>query len=102
MVYVEQNPLRAKLVRRAEDWKWSSLYRRERGTDAKLLAELPIELPIDYLRVVNTLPGDETLESMRQSVNRGTPFGSTLWVDEMVQRFKLENTIRKPGRPKKG
>ncbi len=102
MVYVEQNPLRAKLVRRAENWKWSSLYRREQGTDTKLLTELPIELPYDYVRVVNTLPGDDTLESMRQSVNRGTPFGSTSWVDEMVQRFKLESTIRNPGRPKKG
>ncbi len=102
MVYVEQNPLRAKLVRRAENWKWSSLYRRERGTDAKLLAELPIELPYDYVHVVNTLPSDEIQETVRQSVNRGTPFGSTSWVDEMVQRFKLESTIRKPGRPRNG
>ena len=29
--YVEQNPLRAKLVHRAEDWRWSSLWRREKG-----------------------------------------------------------------------
>lgn len=28
--YVEQNPLRAKLVDRAEDWPWSSLYRRQK------------------------------------------------------------------------
>ncbi|MBU3942870.1 transposase, partial [Patescibacteria group bacterium] len=27
--YVERNPLRAKLVNKAEDWKWSSLWRRE-------------------------------------------------------------------------
>ncbi|MDH4083079.1 MAG: hypothetical protein OEV99_01655 [Nitrospira sp.] len=27
--YVERNALRAKLVRRAEDWKWSSLWRRD-------------------------------------------------------------------------
>ena len=30
--YVEQNPLRAKLVKRAEGWKYSSLYRRIKGT----------------------------------------------------------------------
>src|SRR3990170_2335011 len=29
--YVERNPLRAKLVKNAEDWKWSSLRRREQG-----------------------------------------------------------------------
>ena len=31
--YVEQNALRAKLVSIAEDWKWSSLWRREKGSD---------------------------------------------------------------------
>src|ERR1051325_2400699 len=30
--YVERNPLRARLVRRAEEWKWSSLHRRVDGT----------------------------------------------------------------------
>jgi putative transposase len=102
MMYVEQNPLRAKLVRRAENWKWSSLYRREQGVNTKLLAELPITLPKDYLTIVNTLPHSDALETVRQSVNRGTPLGSTRWVDEMVQKFKLESTVRKPGRPKKG
>jgi len=33
--YVEQNPLRAKLVERAEDWRWSSLWRREGGARKK-------------------------------------------------------------------
>ncbi|MBS0184492.1 MAG: transposase [Nitrospira sp.] len=35
--YVERNALRAKLVRRAEDWQWSSLWRRTQG-DSKLTA----------------------------------------------------------------
>jgi REP element-mobilizing transposase RayT len=30
--YVERNPLRAHLVRRAEAWRWSSLWHRERAT----------------------------------------------------------------------
>jgi putative transposase len=101
MVYVEQNPLRAKLVPRAETWQWSSLWRREHDTTKTLLEKLPIELPKEYLDVVNTLPNDEQLEHIRTSVNRGAPFGSSMWVDEIVQRFKLESTIRKPGRPKK-
>ena len=29
--YVERNALRAGLTRRAEDWRWGSLWRRERG-----------------------------------------------------------------------
>ena len=102
MVYVEQNPLRAKLVRRAENWKWSSLYKREQGIHTKLLAELPITLPKDYITLVNTRPNKDTLETVRRSVNRGTPLGNTAWVDEMVQRFNLESTRRAPGRPRRG
>lgn len=30
--YVERNALRAGLVKKAEDWKWSSLWKREYGT----------------------------------------------------------------------
>jgi putative transposase len=37
--YVERNALRAKLVRRAEDWRWSSLWRRDQE-DAKQTAWL--------------------------------------------------------------
>jgi len=37
--YVERNVLRAKLVTRAEDWQWSSLWRRDQE-DAKLTAWL--------------------------------------------------------------
>jgi len=102
MVYVEQNPLRAKLVKKAEDWKWSSLYKREQGIQTKLLAELPITLPSNYLKLVNTLPNNDTLETVRMSVNRSRPFGSMKWVDEMVSKFKLESTVRNPGRPRKG
>src|SRR2546423_14355411 len=29
--YVERNPLTANLVRRAQDWQWSSLHARQRG-----------------------------------------------------------------------
>ncbi len=38
--YVERNAARAKLVRRAEDWPWGSLYRWLRGSadDQRLLA----------------------------------------------------------------
>ena len=103
MCYVEQNPLRAKLVKRAEDWQWGSLWRRERGTSKrkKLLSEFPIELPHDYLKLVNTIPDEEFLGTIRMSVNKGTPYGSHLWISRMVEKFGLGSTLRGPGRPKK-
>jgi putative transposase len=102
--YVEQNPLRVKLVKRAEDWQWSSLWRRQKGSykEKQLLSDLPIELPKDYLELVNELlPKSETLNIIRTSVNKGTPLGSEYWIDKIVKKFGLESTLRGAGRPKK-
>ena len=40
--YVERNPLRAELVSRAEDWKWSSLPRWQRGDPLLWRGEMPV------------------------------------------------------------
>ena len=101
--YVEQNPLRAKLVTRAEDWTYSSLYRRTKGTpkQKKFLAKLPIDLPHQYLKEVNTIYDEDTLEEIRKSVQRGTPYGRERWVEKFVDAHKMESTVRVPGRPRK-
>jgi putative transposase len=47
--YVERNALRAKLVTRAANWQWSSLWRRVQA-EAKLmtwLSDWPVERPRD-------------------------------------------------------
>lgn len=101
--YVEQNPLRAKLVTRAEDWRWSSLWRREKGSVAqqRLLASLPIDLPDNYLASVNQDLNEETLSELRGSVNKGKPYGKDEWVETMVEKFDLAHTVRGVGRPRK-
>jgi putative transposase len=101
--YVEQNPLRAKLVERAEDWQWSSLWRREMGSaqEKKLLAQLPIELPSEYLISVNEVFKKADLALVRNNVNKGKPFGKGEWVDKMVEDHNLGHTVRERGRPRK-
>jgi putative transposase len=102
--YVERNALRAKLVKKAENWKWSSLYRREEGTaeQKKLLSKWPIDMPMNYLALVNEPQTNTEVESLRYSVNKGKPYGVNSWVDKMINTFKLGATLRNPGRPKKG
>ena len=101
--YVEQNPLRAKLVERAEDWQWSSLYRRQRNNkeDKKLVAILPTELAANYLESVNTVFKDKDLQCVRHSITKGTPYGDADWVRDMVEKYDLTSTMRGPGRPKR-
>ena len=44
--YVERNALRAKLVKRAESWQWSSLWRRTQGVkQSQWLADWPVSRP---------------------------------------------------------
>jgi putative transposase len=102
--YVEQNPLRAKLVGKAEDWQWSSLYRRLRNNteDKKFLSPLPTELPANYHTSVNTLLNANSLDTIRHSIGKGTPYGSLEWVEGMVKEHKMESTVRAPGRPRQG
>lgn len=102
--YVERNPLRAKLVSKAEDWQWSSLWRRVHGTidQQKLLSSWPIPSDKNYLLLVNTEELEDELKIIRNSVNRGAPYGSSTWLADVVSRFGLGSTLKPRGRPKKG
>ena len=53
--YVERNPKKANLVKKADNWKRGSVWRRENGTDKqkKLLSEWPVSKPKDYLKYLN-------------------------------------------------
>jgi putative transposase len=74
--YIERNPVRAKLAKKAQDWKWGSAYRRVHGTgkQKELLSELPVELPENYLDWVNYAEPAEELKNLRASVNTGQQY----------------------------
>ena len=101
--YVERNAVRAKLVRRAEDWMWSSVWRRTCGNSEaqSLLSSCPIDLPDDWLARVNQPLTKLELQAVRHSVTRGTPFGAEPWRKRMAGRLGLNQTLRPRGRPKK-
>ena len=100
--YIERNARRAKLVRRAENWKWSSLWRRSQGKPqlTAWLSKWPVDRPRNWLTVVNDPEGIEELEELRCSVQRGRPFGNPAWVIRTAKRLNLESTLRPRGRPR--
>jgi len=102
--YIERNPVRAKLVKKAENWKWGSVWRRENGTheEKKLLTISPVTIPSNYLEWINEPLSEETLSSVRHSVNKGKPLGKDTWTNSIIKKFGLELTLRSPGRPKNG
>jgi putative transposase len=95
--YVERNPVRAGLVDRVEQWRWSSA-----GTRGSVLAqEWPMERPAQWSDWVNERETTDQLRIVRRSVTKGQPFGSEPWVERMVVQWNLEATLRERGRPKK-
>jgi putative transposase len=99
--YVERNALRAGLVGRAEDWRWSSLWWRVQSRAAGLLDEGPVSLPANWAGYVNGVETAGELEALRRSVVRGSPFGEASWVEGAAKCLGLEATLRALGRPKK-
>ena len=99
--YVERNALRANLVDRAEDWQWGSLAWRYDRYPVSFLTLPSVPLPDDWLDRVNALESAVELGALRRSVNRGTPFGDTVWVEKTAECLGLESSLRSHGRPRK-
>lgn len=98
--YVEANPLRARLVRRAEEWRWSSLS-TNRSIIRPTLSESPVPRPTPWVEVVNQQVEGDVLTSIRRSVSRGAPYGDDQWRIAIAKEHGLEFTLREPGRPRK-
>lgn len=103
MRYVERNPLRAKLVRSADRWRWGSLYRRLHGTpeERSLLADSPVPCGQMWLEHVNRPQSKAEEAAIEQSLLRGRPYGGEAWQQATAQRLGLEFTLRPRGRPRK-
>jgi putative transposase len=101
--YVERNALRARLVGAAQQWRWSSLWRREKGSaqERGLLSEWPVLRRADWVPWVNQPQTKAEVDAIRESVNKGRPFGSETWQRATAEGLGLESTFRKQGRPKK-
>jgi len=101
--YVERNAVRAGLVKRAEQWRWCSLWRRTAGDadQRALLTDPPGGWPGDWLKWVNRPQTPEEHEVLARCIARGQPFGSPAWVNRMAGRFGLQSTLRPRGRPRK-
>jgi putative transposase len=100
--YVERNALRTGLVRCAEDWRWSSLWRWLQPVEPApaLLSPWPIPRLPGWVDRVNQPLAELELAAVRRSAQRGTPFGETRWRDATAARLRLICTLRPRGRPR--
>jgi putative transposase len=101
--YVERNALRAGLVDRAEEWRWSSLWRMERGMpdDRRWLARWPLPRPRRWVDLVNEPQTEAEVAALRRCVTRGRPYGSEDWIARTARDLALSSTLRPRGRPRR-
>jgi putative transposase len=93
--YIHQNPLRANLAARVQDWRWTDL------SGMSPVSEWPVDRPRRWTTVVNEAMSEADRRRVERSLRRGTPFGSDAWAERTAKRLKLSSTLRDMGRPRK-
>ena len=100
--YVERNALRAKMVKRAENWEFGSLYRwhHKHDRDPAVLSSWPIRRPPGWTARVNEALSQRELETIQTCTSRGRPYGCDEWIEETCERAGTWSSIRPRGRPR--
>jgi putative transposase len=108
--YIEANPLRAKLVRRAGAYRWSSFRAHGLGESDKLVDRLinyeqlspyPTVRQRKWAHLVHHAMDEDLLQDVRASSAASLPYGDADWVKRLAKRLGLDLTRRPRGRPRK-
>jgi len=94
--YVSLNPVRARLVARAQDWRWASTRAHLRGKDDGVTALKPIRdrFP-DFTGLLDLEPEADLFDQLRTSESVGRPLGG----DGFLSRLeRLTKRTLKPGK----
>ncbi len=100
--YIELNPVRAGLVARPEDWRWSSVHGHLAGEDDELLSAGPMldlvgKFTTDWRGYLGQDTPGETLARLRQHERTGRPAGSPEFVGRLERLLGRPLRRRKPG-----
>src|SRR5580698_2144177 len=85
--YVALNPVRARLVERAQDWRWSSTRAHLRGKDDGLTALAPIRdrFP-EFADLLASEPEADLFERLRAAESIGRPLGNDRFIERIERR----------------
>ena len=102
--YIEQNSVRAKIAKKAEDYPYSSAKVHIYGTKDEILGETLFEgrQRNDYIELMNATIKEEDINSIRNYTRNGRPFGDESFTEKMEQKLDRIFQLRPRGRPKKG
>jgi len=97
--YVALNPVRARMVRRAPDWRWSSTRALCAGKDDWIVKVAPVLERVGDFTAFLGEAFDEafTYAALRKAESIGRPIGSPEWLADMEARTGRKLARGKPG-----
>jgi len=96
--YVERNPVRAKIVRKAEDYPWSSAWGHVFKKNAELIEPCCLEEEIeDWSAYLNGDDKVEDLKLFRRHGTTGRPLGNGEFIERLAKKLGVELIKKKPG-----
>lgn len=100
--YVSLNPVRARLVKRAQDWKWSSVHAHLTGVDDGLTTVGPLHARVDdFADFLDQGHDDEGFMALRKSEVIGRPIGDDSFMESLEARSGQTLRRKKRGPRKK-
>jgi len=97
--YAENNPVRAGIVKQAEDYPWSSAVAHVLGKPDDLLSPCPMKMKgkawAAYLRDQEE---EDEIKEIRNHILTGRPLGQDEFIDDLEEKFKRVLRPKKAGR----
>jgi len=98
MRYVSLNPLRARLVTRAQDWPWSSVRAHLAGREDGMVRVAPALTRYgDFADFIATPEDEEATRLLRRSESTGRPLGDADWISGLEAQTGRTLMPRKRG-----
>ena len=104
--YIERNPVRAKLVKKPWDWKWSSARAHCAMIDhdtygVKSLFDYVPDCQKGWRKFIEDMDNAEEIKRIREQTKRGRPLGESQFVKKLEGKLNRFLMLRPRGRPKK-
>ena len=100
---MELNPVRAGLVKKPEDWPWSSAGPHVKGKDGILVKTKPLQEIVNkpWKKVLDFDVQESEIELLRKHERTGRPLGAYSFIEKMELLLGRKLKPQKPGPKKK-
>ena len=108
--YVELNPVRAKMVEKPEEYRWSSNQEKiglkeQKNIDIDAcyfsLGDTQAQRIMKYKQWIESSVSEQEIKLIREAMQYGHPTGSRLFTESIEKKLGVRLSLNKLGRPKK-